>query len=108
MWPRPPCLPSLSGSGTNNLKCYRKRKALTNYLTSGILTIEVRKIDKEPNQMSQSLEATKLEAMYYHTREPKHIRFLESNELYAWFRTVNTFKGGKCIVNGMTIVPEAE
>jgi hypothetical protein len=53
--------------------------------------------------MSQSLEATKLEAMYYHSREPKHTAFLESHELYAWFRTINTFKGGKTIVNGRTM-----
>lgn len=39
-------------------------------------------------------ETTKLETMFYHMREAKHRRFLENNELYAWFRNINTFKGG--------------
>ena len=52
--------------------------------------------------MSQSLETTKLEAMYYHSREPKHIQFIESNELYSWFRTINTFKGGLLPSNDKT------
>ena len=44
--------------------------------------------------MSAQTELTKLETLYYHQRGPKHRKFLEHNELYAWFRTINTFKGG--------------
>lgn len=42
-----------------------------------------------------SSELTKLESMYFHMREPKHQQFLESNDLYRWFRQINTVKGGK-------------
>jgi hypothetical protein len=44
--------------------------------------------------MSARTELIKLEAMYYHQREAKHIHFLENNEVYAWFRTIGTFKAG--------------
>ena len=54
--------------------------------------------------MSANTEKTKLEAMYYHERLAKHRRFLENNELYAYSRTINTFKGGKEIVDGHTVV----
>jgi len=44
-------------------------------------------------------ELTKLETMYYHMREARHLRFLESNPSYAISRTLNTFKGGKPIID---------
>lgn len=56
--------------------------------------------------MSAYNERIKLETMYYHMREPKHIQFLENNENYAWFRTLNTFKGGKTITD--TYHPESK
>ena len=58
--------------------------------------------------MSAQSETTKLEAMYYHMREAKHVAFLESHEDYAFFRNINTFKGGKEIVDGRTIVSDPE
>lgn len=49
--------------------------------------------------MSAYTERIKLEAMYYHARDPQHVQFLQTRESYAWFRTVNTFKAGKFIVD---------
>ena len=49
--------------------------------------------------MSARTELIKLEAMYYHQREARHIEFLKTHELYAWFRNINTFKGGKLIID---------
>jgi hypothetical protein len=42
-----------------------------------------------------NLETIKLEAMFFHMRQKKHIRFLDDHENYAVWRTINTFKGGK-------------
>jgi len=62
-------------------------------------------------------ELTKLETMYYHMRDRKHVQFLETHELYAWFRNINTFKGSKKIIDacmpeqkdrGMTQTPKQE
>ena len=53
--------------------------------------------------MGSYSELTKLEAMFYHQREDRHIAFLENNYLYAWFRTLNTFVGGKKIENNQTV-----
>jgi hypothetical protein len=58
--------------------------------------------------MSAHMELVKLEAMYYHAREPKHIKFLKTHELYAVSRTVNTFKAGKEIVEGHTVVRHSD
>ena len=43
--------------------------------------------------MSAKSELTKLEAMYYHMREDRHIRFLESNDLYRQIRQVGHING---------------
>lgn len=44
--------------------------------------------------MSAHNERIKLETMFYHMREPKHIQFLENNREYAWWRKISKFVDG--------------